>query len=303
MFKIERLMTLPSIACLQSFECVARHGSISRAAAELNLTQSAVSRQILQLEEMLNIALFDRVRQRVVITAAGKLYLKDVHRLIADLKDSTNRIMACGGSASLLNLAVLPTFATQWLIPRLPRFLKKVPEATVNFSTRISPFDFSVEPFDAAIHYGAPTWPGGIAHHLMNEDTVPVCSPKYERIERIKKPSDLTRVVLLHQATRAAAWPEWFEAIGMDQAHTMRGPRFEQFGMIARAAMYGIGVALLPRLLIEDELNSGKLVALFSHSIRSAYSYFLVIPESKETAPLTLAFAQWILREAKLSES
>lgn len=294
-------MDLPSTTCLLSFECVARHGSISRAAVELNLTQSAVSRQILQLEEMLGVALFDRVRQRVVITAAGKLYLKDVHRLIVELKDSTNRIMACGGSASMLNLAVLPTFATQWLVPRLPGFLRKFPEATVNFSTRILPFDFSVEPFDAAIHYGAPTWSGAVAHHLLDEDTVAVCSPKYEAAERIRKPADLKRAVLLHQSTRTEAWAEWFADVGIEQTQPLRGPRFELFGMIAQAAIHGIGVALLPRLLIEDELRAGKLVALFSHSIRSAHSYFIVVPEHKPAIPLTTAFVQWIAREARLS--
>jgi LysR family glycine cleavage system transcriptional activator len=268
---------------------------------ELNLTQSAVSRQILQLEEMLDVALFDRVRQRVVITAAGKLYLKDIHRLLIDFEDSTNRIMACGGSSSLLNLAVLPTFATQWLVPRLPRFLKKNPEATVNFSTRISPFDFSIEPFDAAIHYGSPSWPGAVSHHLMDEDTVAVCSPKYEAAERIRKPADLARVVLLHQATRATAWTGWFETFGIEPTHPMRGPRFEQFGMISQAAVYGIGVALLPRLLVEDELRSGKLVVLFSHSVQSAHSYFLVVPENKVSTPLTAAFTRWIVSEAKVA--
>lgn len=295
-------MNLPSTTCLLSFERVARHGSISRAAAELNLTQSAVSRQILQLEELLGVALFDRVRQRVVITAAGKLYLKDIQRLLAELNDSTNRIMACGGSDSVLNLAVLPTFATQWLVPRLPRFLTKAPGVTVNFSTRILPFDFSTEPFDAAIHYGSASWPGAITHHLMDEDTVPVCSPKYETAERIRKPSDLTRVTLLHQSTRAEAWAEWFATVGIEQTYSMRGPRFELFAMIAQAALHHMGVALLPRLLIEDELRSGKLVALFSKSVRSEQAYFLVVPEHKTPAPLTTAFTRWIVHEARLSQ-
>ena len=298
----ETVIPIPSTTCLLSFECVAKHGSISRAAAELNLTQSAVSRQILQLEAMLDVALFDRVRQRLVITAAGKLYLKDIHRLIADLKDSTNRIMACGSNTSLLNLAVLPTFATQWLIPRLPGFLKKVPDATVNFSTRISAFDFGVEPFDAAIHYGSPDWPGAVAYHLMHEDTIPVCSRKYQEAVRIRKPSDLAQAVLLHQSTRADAWSEWFEAMNIDQTHPRRGPHLELFGMIAQAAVHGLGVALLPRMLIEDELSSGKLVELFSCSIRSAHSYFLVVPENKATTQLTAAFTRWIVREAKLSQ-
>ncbi len=297
------MVPLPSIACLEAFECVARHSSVSRAAAELNLTQSAVSRQIHQLEDLLDVALFERVKQRVIITDAGKLYLKDVNRVIIDLKDSTSRIMACGGSASLLNLAVLPTFGTRWLVPRLPDFLSKHAGATVNFSARSSPFDFSIEPFDAAIHYGSPIWPGAATHHLMDEDTVPVCSPGYEKSERIKKPSDLGRVVLLHQSTRTDAWAEWFAAMDTGHSHPLRGPRFEQFGMIAQAAVSGLGVALLPKILIEEELASGKLSVLFNQSIRSASSYYVVLPETKVASPLTHAFARWIIREAKVGAS
>lgn len=297
------MVPLPTIACLEAFECVARHSSVSRAAAELNLTQSAVSRQIHQLEELLDVALFERVKQRVIITDAGRLYLKDIHRVIIDLKDSTSRIMACGGSASLLNLAVLPTFGTRWLVPRLPGFLSKHPEATVNFSTRSSPFDFSVEPFDAAIHYGSPVWPGAVTHHLMDEDTVPVCSPGFERAQRIRKPADLGRVVLLHQSTRTDAWAEWFAAMEIEHSHPLRGPRFEQFGLIAQAAISGIGVALLPKILIEEELSSGKLSLLFEQSIRSASSYYIVVPETKVASPLTTSFTRWVIREAKVGAS
>lgn len=297
------MVPLPTIACLEAFECVARHSSVSRAAAELNLTQSAVSRQIHQLEELLDVALFERVKQRVIITDAGRLYLKDINRVIIDLKDSTSRIMACGGSATLLNLAVLPTFATRWLVPRLPGFLSKHPDATVNFSTRSSPFDFSVEPFDAAIHYGSPVWPGAVTHHLMDEDTVPVCSPAFERAQRIRRPADLGRAVLLHQSTRTDAWAEWFATMEIEHTHPLRGPRFEQFGMIAQAAIAGLGVALLPKILIQEELSSGKLSLLFERSIRSASSYYIVVPETKVASPLTTSFTRWMIREAKVGVS
>jgi LysR family glycine cleavage system transcriptional activator len=266
----------------------------------MNVTQSAVSRQIRQLEELLDVALFERVRQRMVITDAGKLYLKDVNRVLIDLKDSTRRIMACGGNTSLLNLAVLPTFATRWLMPRLSRFLRGRPDVTVNFATRSTQFDFAIEPFDAAIHCGSPHWPGAVTHHLMDEDTLPVCSPKFVATHSIKKPSDLTRTVLLHQSTRSEAWAEWFEIMEVKNSHPLRGPRFEQFAMIAQAAVCGLGVALLPTLLIEDELASGQLAVLFPRPLRSANSYYVVVPEGKMASPLTTAFTQWIIREAKL---
>jgi LysR family transcriptional regulator, glycine cleavage system transcriptional activator len=134
----------------------------------------------------------------------------------------------------------------------------------------------------------------------MDEDTVPVCSPKFETAQRIKKPADLARTVLLHQSTRTESWAEWFEIMGIENSHPLRGPRFEQFAMIAQAAVCGLGVALLPKLLIEDELASGRLSLLFAHPIRSASSYYVVAPEAKASSPLTAAFIQWIIREAKL---
>ena len=294
---------LPSISCLQAFESVARHKSITRASVELNLTQSAVSRQIHQLESLLDVSLFERVRQRVVITDAGKLFLNDISRVITGLKDATSRVMACGGNTGLPNLAVLPTFATRWLMPRLSDFLEKHPGVTINLATRLVPFDFESEPFDAAIHYGLPNWPGTSAHLLMPEETVPICSPKYKKDHGIRRPADLSRAVLLHQTSRTDAWTEWFEMMGAGSTHALRGPRFEQFTMIAQAAICHLGIALLPKLLIEEELASGKLVLLFDRPIRGTNSYYLVVPESKASSLLTAEFKQWIVSQAAISAS
>lgn len=290
---------LPSIACLQAFETVARLRSITRASLELRLSQSAVSRQIHQLETLLDLSLFERVRQRVVITDAGRLYLNDVIKVIAGLKDATSKVMACGGNSNLLNLAVLPTFATRWLLPRLSDFLQKHPGVTINLATRLVPFDFETEPFDAAIHYGLANWPATVAHHLMAEDTVPVCSQRYKSEHRITRPTDLARAVLLHQTSRTDSWTQWFQMTGVTNAHAIRGPRFEQFTMIAQAAICDLGVALLPKLLIEEELSSRKLVLLFDRPIRSANSYYLVVPESKTSSLLAAAFTQWMVAQTR----
>lgn len=154
-------------------------------------------------------------------------------------------------------------------MPRLSNFLQRHSDVTVNFAARPTQFDFEIEPFDAAIHYGSPNWPGAVTHHLM-------------------------------ESTRTEAWAEWFEIMGIDNSHPLRGPRFEQFAMIAQAAVCGLGVAFLPKLLIEDELASGRLSLLFAHPIRSENSYYVVVPEAKASSPLTAAFIQWIIREAKL---
>jgi LysR family transcriptional regulator, glycine cleavage system transcriptional activator len=227
--------------------------------------------------------------------------LNDVGKIIASLKDATSRVMACGGNTNLLNLAVLPTFATRWMMPRLSDFLHKHPGVTINLATRLVPFDFEIEPFDAAIHYGSSHWPGAFAHHLMAEDTVPVCSPRYKKDRRIIKPADLARAVLLHQTSRTDAWSEWFQMTGVKEAHALRGPRYEQFTMITQAAICDLGVALLPKLLIEDELASEKLILLFDRPLRSVNSYYLVVPESKASSVLSAAFTQWIISQTKQS--
>jgi LysR family glycine cleavage system transcriptional activator len=291
------MIPMPSIACLQAFESVARHGSVTRASQELNLTQSAVSRQICQLESLLDVSLFERIRQRLEITDTGRLYLNDVRSILTGLEDATTRIMACGDT-NFLNLAVLPTFATHWLMPRLNRFLQKHPDVTVNFATRLVPFDFRVEPFDASIHYGVPNWPGATSHHLLDEDTVLVCSALYKKTQRVKRMSDLARVTLLHQTTRPEAWAEWFEKAGIKNARPICGPRFEQFGMIAQAVACHLGVAILPRFLVENQIASGTIVQLFNQSIPSKNSYYLVVPDAKASSSPVSAFAKWILTEA-----
>jgi len=289
---------MPSLGSLQAFESSAKLGSFTRAATELHVTQSAISRQIRQLEEMLDVRLFERIHQRVVLTDAGKLYLNDITVLLSGLCDATQRIMACGGTTNLLNLAVLPTFATRWLIPRLPMFLDEHPGVTTNLSTRIAPFDFSSEPFDAAIHYGKNNWAGGVAYHLMDEEIVPVCSPAFRDLHRIRKPADVDNVTLLHQVTRPTAWLEWFRKAGVKDCFPLRGPRFEQFAMISQAAVSGLGAALLPRFLVEEELDSGRLVMIFNHGLHSDTSYFLVLPEQKAETPLIASFREWIIKSA-----
>ncbi len=285
---------LPSIAALLAFDSAARHGSFSRAATELNLTQGAVSRQIRQIEDLTGVMLFERVRQRVVLTDAGRLYFSDVTRLLHDLTEATHRVSAFAGGAGTLNLAVLPTFATRWLMPRMPDFLEAHPDVTVNFTVRLTPFDLGAEPFDAVIHFGAPTWPGAICEPLMREEMVPVVGAGFRARHSLDRPADLARVTLLHQSTRPTAWGDWFERAGLDSSPARRGPRFEQFSMIAQAAVAGLGVALVPRFLVEEELKSGRLEILFDLPLSTDKAYFIVYHEQRAGSSLVRAFTRWI---------
>ncbi|BBE71113.1 LysR family transcriptional regulator [Oharaeibacter diazotrophicus] len=289
---------LPSITALTAFESAARHLSFSRAAAELHLTQGAVSRQIRQLEETLGLDLFERVNQRVFLTDAGATYLADVRGLIDGLAAATRRVMASAGGGGVLELAVLPTFATRWLMPRLPAFLAAHPGATVNFSVRLEPFSFADDRLDAAIHHGEATWPGAVCVHLCDEQVIPVASPSFRDDHSIGRADDLARVPLLHQATRPTAWRDWFEAAGVDAGAVFRGSRFDQFAMIAGAAVAGLGAALVPRFLIEEELRTGRLAVLFDRPLSSGTAYWYVFPEEKSGSALVRVFGEWLARES-----
>jgi LysR family transcriptional regulator, glycine cleavage system transcriptional activator len=290
---------LPGVGNLLAFEAAARHGSISRAAEELHLTQSAVSRQILNLEATLGVALFHRVRRRIVLTDAGRIYAADLRQALSDVSEATHKMMAYAGAGGVLDLAVLPTFAARWLIPRLPGFLAENPNVIVNCTARVAPFDFAQEPFDGAIHVGQADWAGVVSTHLMVEESVPVCSPAFRAAHRIEQPSDLTRTNLLQQMTRPTAWAEWFEQARVAAPQALRGHRFEQFSMVAEAAVAGIGVALVPHILVEADLASRRLEVLFPQTLVSTKAYYFVCPEHKAEAPLVRAFGDWIAREAK----
>ena len=159
---------IPSIGELTSFVAAAQHGSFTRAAGELNLTQGAISRQIRELETHLGIRLFERIRQRVVLTDAGKMYLSQVKKALDDLADATLRVASFSNSTTL-NLVALPTFAARWLVPRLPNFQRVNPKIMIHITARQAPIDSALEPFDAAVFHGASHWPGTISHYLMDD--------------------------------------------------------------------------------------------------------------------------------------
>lgn len=291
---------LPPIQELAAFESAARLGSFTRAATELNLTQGAISRSIRLLEQKLSIALFERIRQRVVLTGTGTAYLREIQPLLRDLAQATQRTMAAAPGEMLLNLATLPTFAQRWLIPRLPVFSSRFPQIRVNFTTRLVPFDLAEEPFDAVIHHGRDAWAGGETHLLLEEEMLPMCSPGYRARFGIDGSTTLANATLLHQSTRPTAWAQWFEEAGLDGANIFRGPAYDQFGMVAKAAAAGLGVALLPRFLVEEELASGQLEIIADTPFRPGSSYYLVMPQGSITTAAQM-FRDWILEESRVA--
>lgn len=290
-------LSVPSLSALAAFEAAARHGSFTRAAEELNLTQGAVSRQVAQLEAQLGVALFERVRKRVAPTPAGLAYAAEIRDGLSRLAAATVSAMAFRGAAGVLHLAILPTFGTRWLIPRLPRFIEAHPGVTINFATKLVPFDFAREPLDAAIHFGDPVWPGARLHRLMGEEIVPVAAPALVARLGFSAPADMLRAPLLQQSTRPRAWANWLEQQGLPPSRALMGPRFEQFAMVSQAAVAGLGLAIVPRFLVEEELRAGSLVIPFDLPVTGSEGYYLVYPEARERLPAVVAFRDWLLRE------
>ena len=288
---------LPSISLLAAFEAVARTGSVTGAARELDLTQSAVSRQIKALEEQLGVELFLRERQTVRLTLAGDSYAREIREALRRISSASLNLRA-NPHGGTLNLAILPTFGTRWLAPRLGGFLRNNPGVTINLVTRLSSFDFRLDAIDAAIHFGHPHWPGAELTFLMSEKTVPACSPQFLREHAISKPEHLLDLPLLHLTTRPDAWEIWFAENGV-AFQSLHGMLFDQFATAAQAAVAGLGVALLPTFLIQDELKRGDLVAAIDREIESRDCYYLAYPsERADYAPLA-AFREWIEAEAK----
>lgn len=291
---------LPSLTALQAFEAAVRHRSFSRAAEELNRTQGAISRQVALLERYFRMPLFHREHPRVRPVPAAEVYARKVRAILDRLSAVTLELQASRGAGGVLNLAILPTFGTRWLIPRIPAFLALHPEVSLNFTTRIHPFDFETEELDACIHYGEEVWPGARLEHLMEEEVIVVCSPGLQRRARLRSPPDLASQTLLQLLSRPRAWEEWGEQIDWPGVDPRRGPRFEHHLMVIQAALAGLGVALLPTFLIQEELATGQLVELFpGTAAMSRRGYWLVYPGRSARLPALQAFREWLHAELR----
>lgn len=288
---------IPSTAALVCFEAAARHESFTKAAQELSLTQSAVCRQVASLEEFLNVELFRRSRRGVKLTEAGLSYSRRVAAQLDAVERDTLSVMGQQG-ANVIELAVVPTFGTRWLLPRLKDFQQRHPEVTVNLTNRTRPFLFADTNFDAAIYFGDADWSGTHAHRLMGENPVPVCSPSLLGSSASLSAEEIAQLPLLQQSTRPYAWRQWFNAQNLNIHRDMTGPRYELFSMLAQAAMHDMGIALIPPFLIQRELEEGRLVIANPYALASIKAYYLMIPERKVESASLHAFRDWLVNES-----
>lgn len=290
---------IPSMSALIAFEAAARHESFTLAAQELLITESAVSRQINNLEESLSVRLFARIKKRVILTKAGRLYSEQIRSSLRAIERDTQAIQAHGSGDGRLELAVLPTFSQEWLIPRLPRFYAEHPNISVNMGIRSDPFLFAEEHFEAAIHHGKAVWPWATCEPLFSERMV-VIAQRALIGNRIKHPADILRFPLLFCTTRPQSWRQWFAAADLSPDTTpVKSVGFELHSMLIRAAEAGLGIALVPQFLVPASSWSNGLVCAHELSIPAEDAYYFVYPDNAIPSVPLQAFRTWIREEAR----
>jgi len=307
---------LPSLVALRAFEAAARHLSFTAAAEELNVTQGAISRHIKSLEDALKLRLFRRLPRTLELTPEGQAYYPALRDALDTIERATRRL--CSRSEDhVLTLSVLPTIAMSWIIPRLHEFNAMHPEIEIRMATSIQPADFRAE-IDMALRTGQPprlqkrggksahaglamaeSWTGIEAEYLMPVVVIPICSPALAAGEpQLRRPADLKNHVLVHTATRPNAWVEWLRAVGQTGIDSVNGPRYAHFFQSIHAAMRGEGVACVPRVLVTDDIASGRLVVPFDHPVESVGAYYLLYRKHDAEQPKIRAFRDWLLKEA-----
>lgn len=288
---------LPSLPLLSAFEAAARTGSITQAALELSLTQSAVSRQIKTLEEQLGVELFIREKQTIRLSAGGSAYAREIREALQKISNASLNLRA-NPAGGVLNIAAPPTFGARWLTPRLPDFLRQHPDVTLNVFSRLTRFDFRDDVIDAAIHFGQPNWPGAETVLLRPETTLPLCSPELAQRYQFESAANLRLAPLLHLTSRPDAWERWLRQNGVDD-RGVYGMLFDQFTALSEAAINGLGIALLPEFLFQDDLAAGRLVPALPLPFSGTDAYYLCWPQDRsEPGPLAL-FRDWLLRETQ----
>jgi len=288
---------LPPLNSLKAFEAAARSESFTRAADELCVTQGAVSHQVKLLEATLGIKLFNRERQRLVITDAGREYLNVVRDAFDRIADGTERILR-RQNAGVLTVSTSPDFAAKWLVNRLGRFAEAYPGIDLRVSATMHHIDFVREEVDVAVRHGDGNWSGLDAVRLCTEQLFPVCSPKLMGgRNRLTKPSDLLKTPLLH-LDDSKAWSQWFDAAGVIDAETSRGLTLNRASMLIDAAVDGQGVALARTTLAAWDLISGRLIRPFDLGLKLTRTYWIVCPKATSTKPKVATFRDWLLAEA-----
>jgi LysR family glycine cleavage system transcriptional activator len=286
---------IPPLNALRAFEASARQLSFTRAAEELFVTQAAISHQIKALEDNLGIKLFMRKNRSLLLTEEGQSYYLDIKDVFNALHDATERLLARGAKGAI-TVSLQPSFAIQWLVPRLNTFNLLHPDIDVRIKAVDQPENSLTEDVDLAIYYGRGRWSGIHAEQLHTEYLIPVCSPL---LLAGSKPlsiiDDLANHTLLHDASRRD-WKRWFKHVDFKGGNVNHGPIFSHSAMVLQAAIHGQGVALAHSVLAKPDIDSGRLVCPFKEVLISKNSYYIVCRERQLELGKIAAFREWVLQ-------
>jgi len=288
--------TLPPLEMFRFFEAAARHLNFTRAAEEMHVTHGAVSQRIKRLEAHLGAPLFRRSGRRMLLTDEGSRLLERVQAAINEIAEGVESIRP-GNGEQILTISTVPCFAAYWLLPRLAHFNEHHPDIQVNVRAALSLTNFTRDGVDMAVRFGTGTWTGLKSIKLYDEELVPVCSPAFRGGLLPRAPGDLLKVPLLHDDRQP--WSMWFEAVGLNYRDAGIGPRYSDQSLLYPAAIAGLGVALARASLVKGDLESGRLVRLFSRSVPTKYSYFIVYPPGSEGLGKIKVFQRWLLEQVR----
>ena len=289
---------LPPLNALRAFEAAARHLSFTRSADELFVTQAAISHQIKSLEDFLSMKLFLRKNRSLLLTEEGQSYYLELKDIFHSLQEATERLLASGAKGAI-TVAMPPSFATQWLVPRISQFSARHPEIDVRIKAVDFDDGFLVDNVDVAIYYGRGKWSGLQADKLHTEYLTPVCSPLvFAGDKPLDELDDLRNHRLLHDSSRDA-WKTWIRHFNVIGVNVEQGPIFSHTMMVLQAAALGQGIALANSVLAGPEIASGRLVCPFEERLVSKSSYYLVCHQSQAELGKIATFRRWLLEQVK----
>lgn len=283
---------LPNLASLRVFEAAARHLSFTRAAAELNVTQSAVSHQIRALEDELGIPLFRRTQKGLRLTEAAQDYAPALKDAFSRIRQATERVRGTDATGPL-SISVSPSFAARWLAGRLTRFHERHPEIELKISATNRMVDFEREEIDLALRHGGGSWPGVAATLLVKDELILVASPRLGPLETYE---DISRHTLLRDDF-VPGWAEWCAAAGIAEIDARRATRFDDSNVLIEAVIRGVGIGLSRRHLVDHALSEGLLVCPFAIAVLADTGHYVVAPERSWDRPKIRAFRDWALSE------
>jgi LysR family glycine cleavage system transcriptional activator len=289
---------LPPLNALRAFEAAARHLSFKHAAEELCVTQGAISRHIVHLENALSTRLFVRRHRQVELTPEGLIYSRDVRNAFVALKRATANLGALADD-NTLRIKIPPTCAVRWFVPRLARFHAAYPDIAVQITTSHEPAHFDRDRIDVAIQYNGTDDSRLVCERLFGEVMIPVCSRHLaEQDGGIGEPRDVARHVLLKSIHRLDDWPRWFEVAGIElDSAPERELVLENASLTYEAAEKGLGIALAQSAFVEDELRLGRLVVPIEQKLVTDAGYYIVFPEERARLAKLRAFRAWLARE------